>query len=708
MLHIYSDIISKEFALAKNRVLNVLRLFDEGATIPFIARYRKEMTGSMDEQVINSIDEKYNMLKELIKRKEFILKSIDEQGKLTPDLKNKIEKSFDSVVIEDLYLPFKRSNKSKAAKARDKGLEPLANYIFEQRNGDIELYAKKFLNENVETIADAIQGAKDIIAELISENTEIRDLVRFSFDKYSYLQSKVIKSKKDDAQKYKDYFEYSEKLNRIPSHRLLAVLRGEKEKLLRIKLVIDEEILFDKLKYKVIRRNSPVKTILQEALEDSYDRLIAPSIETEMRSKYKEIADREAIEVFENNLKQLLLAPPVGQKNTLAIDPGFRTGCKVVCLDNNGDLIEESVIYPHPPQKRLVESENIVYDLIHKHNIDVIAIGDGTAGRETMNWLSSLRLDPKIELFYVNEDGASIYSASKIAREEFPNKDITVRGAVSIGRRLMDPLAELVKLDPKSIGVGQYQHDVNQKMLKDKLDRTVISAVNTVGINLNTASEHLLAYVSGLGPTLAKNIIKFRTEIGNITSRTQLKKVPRLGGKAFQQAAGFLRIRNGKNPLDNTAVHPEHYQIVKAMAKDLNIEVKGLQSNISALKKIDLSKYATSEIGIPTLQDIIKELEKIGLDPRGEASKFSFDDRVKTIEDLEVGMILNAMITNVTNFGAFANIGIKENGLIHISELADKFVKDPKDIVSLNQEVQARVISVDLDRKRIQLSLKNI
>jgi len=707
MINIYSDIISKENSLPRNRVLNVLRLFDEGATIPFIARYRKEMTGSMDEQVINLIDEKYNILKELIKRKEFILKSIEDQGKLTPDLKRKIENSFDPVEIEDMYLPYKRSNKSRAAKAREKGLEALAKYIYEQNNGNIEVYAKRFLNTNVESIEDALQGAKDIIAELISENTDIRDLVRNSFDKYAFLQSKVVKTKKDDAQKYKDYFEYSERLNRIPSHRLLAVLRGEKEKFLRLKFIVDEEILFDKIERRIIRRNSPVKQILKDTLDDSYDRLIAPSIETEMRAKYKEIADREAIEVFEDNLKQLLLAPPVGQKVTLAIDPGFRTGCKVVCLDQNGDLIEESVIYPHPPQKQHGEAENIVYDLVQRYNVEVIAIGDGTAGRETMNWLSGMRLDSKVKLFYVNEDGASIYSASKIARDEFPNKDITVRGAVSIGRRLMDPLAELVKLDPKSIGVGQYQHDVNQKMLKDKLDRTVISAVNTVGVNLNTASEHLLAYISGLGPVLAKNIIKFRTEVGNIDSRIQLKKVSRLGGKAFQQAAGFLRIRDGKNPLDNTAVHPEHYSIVKSIAKDLNLGIKELQTNINLLKKIDLAKYTNSEVGIPTLKDIIKELEKIGLDPRGEASVFSFDERVKTIEDLEVGMILNGMITNVTNFGAFVNIGIKENGLIHISELADKFVKDPKDVVSLNQEVKAKVISVDKDRKRIQLSLRS-
>ncbi len=706
MLNTYSKLISKLLSLPENKVINVLRLFDEGATIPFIARYRKEMTGSMDEQIINEIDEKYNELKELVKRKEFILKSIEEQDKLTPELKRKIENTFDSVEIEDLYLPFKRSNKTRAAKARDKGLEPLANELFLQRNNDIRGFAKSFLNDKVESVEDAIAGAMDIVAELISEDTDIRAIVRNEYEKYAFLQSKVIKTKIKEAQKFKDYFDYSEKLRRMPSHRLLAVLRGEKEKFLRLKFVVEEELLLEKLSRRLIKRNSTVAGLIKEVIEDSYNRLIAPSIETEMRSKYKDIADREAIEVFEKNLSQLLLAPPVGQKRTLAIDPGFRTGCKVVCLDSNGDLMKESVIYPHPPQNKKYEAEDIILSLIYDYKIEVIAIGDGTAGRETMNWLQSLKLDSNINLFYVNEDGASIYSASKIAREEFPDKDITVRGAVSIGRRLMDPLAELVKLDPKSIGVGQYQYDVNQKLLKDKLDRTVVGAVNSVGVNLNTASEHLLAYVSGLGPVLAKNIVKMRSETGKIDSRAQLKKVPRLGGKAFQQAAGFLRIRGAKNPLDNTAVHPEHYSIVRSIAKDLGISIDKLQSNIAILKKIDLHKYITDEIGIPTLKDIIKELEKPGLDPRGKASVFSFDEKVKTIEDLEVGMSIKGKVTNVTNFGAFVNIGIKENGLIHISEMADRFVSDPAEIVSINQEVTARVISIDLDRKRIQLSLK--
>jgi len=707
MLNTFSEIISNQLSLHQNKVFNVLRLFDEGATIPFIARYRKEMTGSMDEQDINAVDEKYSELKELVKRKEFVLKSIADQGKLTDKLKRNIETSFDSVEIEDLYLPYKRSNKTRAAKARDKGLEPLAIEIFNQTNRDVLGYAKRFLNDKIETIEDAIAGAKDIIAELLSEDTYIRAIVRKEYDKYSFLESKVIKSKKDEAQKYKDYFDYREKLKRIPSHRLLAVLRGEKEKYLRVKLVVEEEFLLDKINKKVIKANSPVFQILKETIEDSFSRLIAPSIETEMRSKYKDLADREAIEVFERNLSQLLLAPPIGQKRTIAIDPGFRTGCKVVCLDSNGDLLEDSVIYPHPPQNNKYESEDIVLSLIKKHKVEIVAIGDGTAGRETMNWLETLKLGSKIRLFYVNEDGASIYSASKVARDEFPDKDITVRGAVSIGRRLMDPLAELVKLDPKSIGVGQYQYDVNQKLLKDKLDRTVVAAVNSVGVNLNTASEHLLAYVSGLGSVLAKNIVAFRTEKGKIESRIQLKEVSRLGGKSFQQAAGFLRIRDAKNPLDNTGVHPEHYGIVKAITKDVGISINEIRGNIDALRKINLAKYTRENIGLPTLKDILKELEKPGLDPRGEASVFSFDEKVKSIEDLDVGMTINGKVTNVTNFGAFVNIGIKENGLIHISELADRFVSDPNEIVSINQEINARVISIDLDRKRIQLSLKS-
>ncbi len=706
MKKIIIRLISEELSINKRNVENVINLLDEGSTIPFIARYRKELTGSMNEENIVLIEEKYNSLKELIKRKEFILKSIEEQGSLTDELKNKIVASFDSVEIEDLYLPFKRSKKTKAAKARENGLEPLASYIFEQKNNDIYNFAKRFLNENISSVEEAIHGAKDIIAELISENTIIRDLVRQEFDRHAYLDAKVIKSKKEDAVKYKDYFDFSEKLNRIPSHRFLAIMRGEKEKFLRLKFLVDEDILFNKMERIVIRKYSPVKDLIQDALQDSYNRLIAPAIETEMRAKYKDKADREAIEVFEENLRQLLLAPPVGQKRTLAIDPGFRTGCKIVCLDDTGDLLMESVIFPHPPHNSKIDAEDLVLSMIKKYNIEVIAVGDGTAGRETMDWLESLDLGKSIYLYYVNEDGASIYSASKIAREEFPAKDITVRGAVSIGRRLMDPLAELVKIDPKSLGIGQYQHDVNQKLLKEKLDRTVESAVNQVGINLNTASVHLLAYVSGLGPVLAKNIVAYRSKVGGFKNRKQLKNVPRLGEKAFQQAAGFLRIREADNPLDNTAVHPEHYIIVEKMAVENNVEVENIVENKQLLKNMKLEKYITVDIGLPTLKDIIRELEKPGLDPRGKASVFSFDDRVKSIEDLNEGMMIKGKITNITNFGVFVNIGIKENGLIHISELADKFVSDPKDIVSLNQEVNVRVLNVDLVRKRIQLSLK--
>lgn len=708
MINTYSKIIAGELSLNNKRVLNVLRLFDEGATIPFIARYRKEMTGSMDEQVIVDIDEKYKMILTLVKRKLSIIKSIEEQGRLTPELKTKIENSFDPVEVEDLYLPFKRSNKTRAAKAREKGLEKLANFIFEQNNGDVYGFANSFLNDKVNSVEEAIEGAKDIIAELISEDKKVRDIVRFEYEKYSIFESKVVKSKKEKAQKYKDYFEYSEKFNKIPSHRLLAVLRGENEKFLRVKVLVDEEIILEKLQRIILKRNSPVRKIIVESVQDSFQRLIVPSIENEIRAKFKEIADREAIEVFEKNLKQLLLAPPVGQKRTLAIDPGFKSGCKVVCLNNNGDLYEETVIYPHPPQKQTWEAEDKILSLIQKFDIEIIAVGDGTAGRDTMNWLNTLKLPSNIEKFYVNEDGASIYSASKIARDEFPDKDLTVRGAVSIGRRLMDPLAELVKIDPKSIGVGQYQHDVNQKLLKEKLDITVMSAVNTVGINLNTASEHLLSYVSGLGPVLAKNITDHRSEIGGFSSRKELNEVKRLGAKAFQQSAGFLRIKDGVNPLDNTAVHPEHYKIIKKITGDIGVDVKSIKNNSEILKKIELNKYVTEKIGLPTLRDIMQELKKPGLDPRGKASEFSFDERVKSIDDLEIGMILNGKITNITNFGAFVDIGIKENGLVHISQMADRFIKDPKEVVFLNQEVSVKIISFDTIRKRVQLSMKSL
>ena len=706
LMEIYSSIISRQLSLPPGKVANVLKLFDEGATVPFIARYRKEMTGSMDEETIIAIDEKYAMLKDLIKRKEFILKSIEEQGKLTEELRRQIENTFDPVLLEDLYLPFKRSNKTRAAKAREKGLQPLADFIISQKEGNVYAFARKFTGEKVPGVEDAIQGAKDIVAEYISENKEVRQLVRDSFDRYSFLQAKVIKTKEAEAQKYKDYFDYIERLNRIPSHRLLAVFRAEKEKLLRVKFVLDDDIVLSKIRRIVIKKHSPVFNILRETVEDSYKRLIAPAIETEMRTKYKEKADLVAIEVFAANLRNLLMAPPLGQKRILAIDPGFRTGCKVVCLDQNGDLVADTVIYPHPPLNKDSEAASILKTCIEKYKIEAIAVGNGTAGRETLAWLKGLNLDKDIDIFLVNEDGASIYSASPVAREEFPDKDITVRGAVSIGRRLMDPLAELVKIEPKSIGVGQYQYDVNQKLLKEKLDRVVISVVNTVGINLNTASVHLLSYVSGIGPVLAKNIVKYRSQIKKFSDRMQLKDVPRLGDKAFELAAGFLRIKDGSNPLDNTAVHPMHYDIVKKMADDLNVSITELAGNSAMVDMIDPERYITQTTGLPTLQDILQELKKPGLDPRGKAGTFDFNENIKTIEDIKPGMYVNGIVTNVTNFGAFVDIGIKENALIHISQLSNQYISDPKQIIKVNQQVKAKVLNVDLQSKRIQLSLK--
>ena len=708
MLHKHSEILSHKFSVNKRNVYNVLSLIEEGSTIPFIARYRKEVSGNMDEVLLNEVDEAYGKLKELENRKEFILKSIEEQGKLTPELKQQIENSYDPVFIEDIYLPFKRSNKTKAAVAREKGLEPLAKYIYDQHHSDIDQYAKSFLNENVLTTADAINGALDIIAEWISENPDIRNIVRYEYENYAVLHAKVVKSKSDEAQKYKDYFDYEESLTKIPSHRLLAVCRAENEKFLRVNLALNDEIVLNKIQKLIIKNNSPVFDLMKSAVEDSYKRLISPSIENEARSKFKVIADIEAIEVFEKNLRQLLLAAPVGQKATLAIDPGFRSGCKVVCLADNGDLTDEIVIYPHPPVNKVLDAEYIIRELISKHNVQVIAVGNGTAGRETMQWLKSAGVDKSISIYYVNEDGASIYSASKIARDEFPDKDVTVRGAVSIGRRLMDPLAELVKINPKSIGVGQYQYDVDQKLLKEKLDRTVVSSVNAVGVNLNTASEHLLSYIAGLGPTTAKNIVKYRSKIGKFTTKQELSMVPRLGEKAFQQSAGFLRIKGGNNFLDDTGIHPESHQVAIKILKDHNMDHDEIKANPHKLKTIKLDKYITEKIGLPTLNDIVKELEKPGLDPRGEQKEIDFDETINNIEDLKEGMVIKGIISNITNFGAFVNIGIKEKGLVHISEMADKFIKDPNSIVTLNQEVTVKVLNVDIERSRVQLSMKGM
>ncbi|MGE5354708.1 MAG: Tex family protein [Deltaproteobacteria bacterium] len=708
MLNKYSVLLAEKLSLNTKNVLNVLRLLEDGSTIPFIARYRKELSGNMDETVLNELNDGFKDLTELEKRKEFIIKSIDEQGKLTPELKDQIENSYDPLFIEDLYLPYKRSNKTRAAVAREKGLEPLAKYIYDQYHANISEYAKSFLNENVNDIEEAVSGALDIIAEWISENTDVRNSVRYEFENYGTVRAKVIKNKTEEALKYKDYFDFEEKLTKIPSHRLLAVSRAENEKFIRVNIAVNEELILNKISKLVIKRNSPVHELMQKSVEDSFKRLIEPSIENEIRSKFKHLADIEAIEVFEKNLRQLLLASPVGQKRTLAVDPGFRTGCKIVCLEANGDLIDETVIYPHPPANKQFEAQYIVESLIEKHAIEVIAVGNGTAGRETLSWIKGLKPGVSIPVYIVNEDGASIYSASKIAKEEFPDKDVTVRGAVSIGRRLMDPLAELVKIDPKSIGVGQYQYDVDQRLLREKLDKTVESAVNTVGVNLNTASEHLLAYISGLGTTIAKNIVKFRTKIGSFSSKDQLLDVPRLGQKAFQQSAGFLRIKGGSNLLDNTGIHPESYGIVNEIFNDYNISADDIRLKRFSPDKISIENYVNDKFGLPTLKDIIRELEKPGLDPRGEQKEITFDDKIKTIEDLSEGMVLTGIISNITNFGAFVNIGIKEKGLVHISELADKFVKDPNTVVALNQEVQVRVINIDIERARVQLSMKNL
>lgn len=709
MNNIHLSIISKSLNLPQSKVQSTIKLLEEGATIPFIARYRKEATGSLDEVNIADIKTQLDKLNEIEKRKETILKTIEEQGQLTDELKRKIQDTFDSTVLEDIYLPYKPKRKTRASMAKEKGLEPLADVIFSQNNHRVEELAKQYLNDEVESIEDALQGARDIIAEWINEDAAARQKVRYAFERDARISSKLVRGKEEAASKYKDYFKFEQPLHNCPSHRLLAIRRAEDEGFLRVNIAPDAEEVLYRLEREFLENgNGAATNQVKEAMEDAYKRLLQPSIETEFRNKSKELADADAINVFTENLKQLLLSPPLGQKRVLAIDPGFRTGCKVVCLDESGALLKYSTIFPHPPQSKEYEAIADVKHLVDKFQIDAIAIGNGTAGRESLAIFQQVDYGRPVEVFMVNENGASIYSASEIAREEFPDQDITVRGSVSIGRRLMDPLAELVKIDPKSIGVGQYQHDVNQTKLKESLDRTVESCVNNVGINLNTASKPLLTYVSGLGPTLAKNIIEYRTENGLFKSRAELKKVKRMGDKAFEQAAGFLRIREAKNPLDNTAVHPESYSVVKQMAKDLNCSVEELIKNDSLRKQIDLKKYVTKNIGLPTLTDIIKELEKPGLDPRGSAKSVEFSKTIKTIEDVNPGMILTGVINNITNFGAFVDIGIKQGGLVHISEIANRFIKNPAEVVSLNQEVKVKVLEVDLQRGRIQLSMKQV
>ena len=704
---IYPRLIAQTLNIPVKKVENTVGLLEEGATIPFIARYRKEVTGSLDEVEIAEIQQQLKKLQELDKRRETVLKTIEEQGKLTDELRKRIETCWDPTELEDIYLPYKPKRKTRASVAREKGLEPLATTIFEQKNNDIEGLAASYLTSEVTSVEDALQGARDIIAEWIAEDEQARQRVRFAFKKGAQIAAKVARGKEEQAAKYRDYFAYSEPLKNCPSHRLLAMRRGEEEGFLRLNIAPDEEETLYRLEQLFLKGRGEGPSQVRQALTDSYERLLSPSIETEFRNESKEKADAEAINVFVENLRQLLLSAPLGQKRVLGIDPGFRTGCKVVVLNENGDLLTHTSIFPHPPNADEFMARRTLQSLVEKYELAAIAVGNGTAGRETMDLCKKIQFDRPVQVFMVNEAGASIYSASEVAREEFPDLDLTIRGSVSIGRRLMDPLAELVKIDPKSIGVGQYQHDVNQTKLKESLDGPVESCVNAVGVNLNTASKHLLTYVSGLGPSLAQNIVAFRSENGPFNSRKQLKKVPRMGDKSFEQCAGFLRIREGENPLDNTAVHPESYHIVEKMAKDLGVTVHELIRKPELRKQIDLKKYVTETAGLPTLNDIMKELDKPGLDPRGEAKAFEFGN-VHSIEDLSVGMVLPGIVTNITNFGAFVNIGVKQDGMVHISQLANKFVKNPADVVSLNQEVMVKVVEVDLARKRVQLSMKEV
>ncbi len=695
--------ISGKLNIRNSQVEAVLQLLEEGATIPFIARYRKDKTGALDEVQIQQIQDEAKTLKEFTERKTFIEKTITEQEKMTEALQESLNKATTLAELEDIYLPYKPKRKTKAQTARENGLEPLALLILEQKDIDINIEAAAFINEKIISAEDALQGARDIIAETVNEDATVRAKLRKLFEDKATFQSKVLADKEAEAIKYKDYFDFSEPVHKIPSHRILAVLRGFLEGFLRVAISPVEEDALQLVEEVYVEGslNASVEQV-KKAAKDAYRRLLQPSLETEFRTALKAKADEEAINVFAENLRQLLLSSPLGSKRILAIDPGYRTGCKVVCLDENGGFLHNDLIYVHEANKKH-DSEYKIKELVAKYNIEVFAVGDGTAGRETEQFIKQLNLG--LPVFLVNEDGASIYSASEIAREEFPGQDITVRGAVSIGRRLMDPLAELVKIDPKSIGVGQYQHDVNQFRLKEKLDQTVISCVNQVGVNLNTASKNLLAYVSGIGSTLADNIIKYRSEIGNFSNREQLMKVPRLGGKAFEQCAGFLRIRNADNPLDESAVHPEAYKIVEKIAGDHNVEVKALIGNESLLKKIEPKKYITETIGELTIKDILKELNKPGLDPRSELEQFEFAN-IYSMEDVKVGMVVPGSVTNITRFGAFIDIGVKQDGLVHVSEIANKYITDPNEVLKLNDKVQVKVLEVDKERKRIALSIK--
>ena len=714
MNNLYVQFIAGRMQVASWQVENCVALFEEGATVPFISRYRKERTGAMDETQVSEVHHWYLVFAEMEKRKQAILSSIEEQGKLTGELRSAVENETDPRALEDLYLPYRPKRRTRASMARDKGLEPLAEEIFSMRAEHPGQLAQRFVKGEVKDASEALQGARDIIAEKVADDAAVRSSLRDLYTKWGTVASRAAKGCTDEekADKYRNYAEFSERLDRIPSHRILAILRGVDEGALSIKVEVKQEHAMERISRNVLggkKRPSPeCGREISQALEDSYKRLLHPSIENETIAIAKEKADVEAIRVFGENLRQLLLAPPVGQKRTLAIDPGFRTGCKVVCLDAQGALLHTEVIYPHPPKSEKIASMKKISHLVEAYRIEVIAIGNGTAGRETEEFIKKIALPQGLRVFSVSEDGASVYSASEVAREEFPDYDLTVRGAVSIGRRLMDPLAELVKIDPKSIGVGQYQHDVDQSLLKETLDSTVEACVNNVGVNLNTASRHLLSYVSGIGPVLARNIVEYRNANGPFASRSELKKVARLGDKAFEQCAGFLRIPDASNPLDNSAVHPERYSLVEKMASDMSVSVPELIGKADLCGRIDVSRYVDDEVGLPTLNDIVAELSKPGRDPRTGIRVFEFSDEIRTIEDVKVGMVLPCIVTNITNFGAFVDIGIHENGLIHVSQVCDHYVSSPAEVLKINQQLKARVINVDTDRKRIGLSLKNL
>ena len=702
-------LIAKELQLDTHHVSNVIKLLGEGTTIPFIARYRTEMTGSMNEENVAAVQKRLEQLTELQKRKESVIESIREQDKLTPELEQKILNAKTMQEVEDLYLPYKPKRRTRAAIAREKGLEPLAAQIMAQNTDAVERLASHYVNaqKGVNTVEEALQGAMDIMAEWISENINGRNRIRKIFHTKGNISSTVVKGKEEEGKTYQQYFDFSEPIAKAPSHRLLALFRAEEEGVIKLKIKVDNDLVLNALDQIFLKSDNASSTLVQDAITDSWKRLLEPSIETEIRNIYKEKADETAIQVFAENLKQLLLAPPMGQKRVLAIDPGFRTGCKVVILSETGALLHNETIYPHPPKSDVVGSMRKIKSLVDAYKVQVIAIGNGTAGRETEDFIRYIKFDRDLTAVMVSESGASVYSASKVARDEFPDYDITVRGAVSIGRRLMDPLAELVKIDPKSIGVGQYQHDVDQKKLGESLDQTVMSCVNAVGVELNTASQQLLSYVSGVGPTLASNIISYRDEKGGFKSRRQLKEVPRLGDKAFEQCAGFLRIHEGDNPLDQSAVHPESYHIVEKMAKTLNINIKDLIGNKELIAKINPKDFVEQEFGLETVNDILKELEKPGRDPRQSFEAFEFDKDIRSLEDLKPGMELNGIVTNITAFGVFVDIGVHQDGLVHISQMADHYIKDPNEVVRLNQRVRVKVLDVDIDRKRISLSMRN-